>query len=119
MKFWEAMKAVEEGKKVRVVTWTKDLYVCLDKDRHVVNQNNQKCDLLYEIGDEEWELSEQGDYSLYPEGSLWQDGSSRDKENMLNWYVRKNGEWVFGFRALAIDFFSPIYPKEKSNETQN
>ena len=65
------------------------------------------------------ELSEQGDYSLYPEGSLWQDGSSRDKENMLNWYVRKNGEWVFGFRALAIDFFSPIYPKEKSNETQN
>ncbi len=32
MKFWEAIKAMSEGRKVRVKTWEKDNYVHMGKD---------------------------------------------------------------------------------------
>ena len=32
MKFWEAMKAMEEGKKVRVVNWEPEYYIYLNEN---------------------------------------------------------------------------------------
>lgn len=36
MKFWEALKAIEEGKKVRAETWYKSEYISLDEEMDVV-----------------------------------------------------------------------------------
>jgi hypothetical protein len=53
MKFWEAMKAMEEGKKVRCTCWAKDSYV----DQGSLTQGE-----VFSIGllmNEKWELYEE------------------------------------------------------------
>lgn len=52
MKFSEAMKLLEEGKKVRRVDWEKDTYIYSDDDCLLVNNTNKG--LKIEI-DGEWE----------------------------------------------------------------
>lgn len=41
MKFSEAMKLLEEGKKVRRVDWEKDTYIYSDDDCLLVNNTNK------------------------------------------------------------------------------
>lgn len=57
MKFWEAMKSMEEGKKVRNESWREDWYLCLDKQGHIVDELGAVCDLNF-IGTKgsEWEI---------------------------------------------------------------
>ena len=56
MKFWEAMKALEEGKKVRKKTWNEDCYLTI-KNNHFVD----------EWDDDEITFSLDGDWEIYEE----------------------------------------------------
>ena len=58
MKFWEAMKALEEGKKIRKVYWNENEYYYLDDDFVTRNENNNYIVISYE-GNEEWEIYEE------------------------------------------------------------
>src|SRR5882672_939334 len=44
----------------------------------------------------------------YPDGTMWQDNSSLDEEGLVNMYVRRKGDWIFGFKAKPINIFSPV-----------
>ena len=58
MKFWEAMKYLEEGKKIRKVYWNENEYYYLDDDFVTRNENNNYIVISYE-GNEEWEIYEE------------------------------------------------------------
>lgn len=54
MKFWEAMKALEEGKKIRCKTWKKGAYECIETSKL------PRCISTLELHTEyEWELYEE------------------------------------------------------------
>ncbi len=57
MKFWEAMKSMEEGKKVRNKDWTDEQYIYLTADNEIFDEHNNECYLNF-IGtkDSEWEV---------------------------------------------------------------
>lgn len=57
MKFWEAMKAMEEGKKVRNKDWMEEFYICLNEDNDILDERDAVCDLNF-IGEKgsEWEI---------------------------------------------------------------
>ena len=44
MKLWEAMKALEEGKKVRRVDWESYEYIYIDSYNEVINNYGSKAD---------------------------------------------------------------------------
>ena len=44
MKLWEAMKALESGKKVRRIDWAPDEYIYLDIYHEVINNNGGPAD---------------------------------------------------------------------------
>ena len=44
MKLWEAMKALEEGKKVRRVDWEPYEYIYIDSYNEVINNYGSKAD---------------------------------------------------------------------------
>lgn len=60
MKFWEAMKALEEGKKVRCKRWLPGHLMCKKSDN---TSANDRRDFWFCI-DEEWELYEEPERSL-------------------------------------------------------
>ena len=53
MKFWEAMKAMEEGKKVRRAYWEKSRYVTLDIFDNIVDNKGNSFNIII---DDKWEL---------------------------------------------------------------
>ena len=59
MKFWEAMKALEEGKRVRKKNWNKQSWI---------DRNSSHCGQTYEIplppSGDEWELYEEPERTL-------------------------------------------------------
>lgn len=57
MKFWEAMKAMEEGKKVRNKDWMEEFYIYLNEDNDILDERDAVCDLNF-IGEKgsEWEI---------------------------------------------------------------
>lgn len=74
MKFWEAMKALQEGKKVRVVTWQETKHI---KDFRGFDADNTCVNLNYWMS-YEWELYEEPeDTKLYQ----WR------YRNGDNWYI--------------------------------
>lgn len=54
MKTWEAIKALEEGKKVRKVYWDKDEYIMADEYGNIVYCDGQPYVIVY-LKDN-WEL---------------------------------------------------------------
>lgn len=59
MKFWEAMKALEEGKKVRRSYWEKDNYIYIDSDNILRDNYDDPQDLYYiPNDDDDWEIYE-------------------------------------------------------------
>lgn len=58
MKFWEAIKALEEGKKVRRAYWEKDVYIHIDHDNILKDNSNHPQDLYYIPNDDDndWEI---------------------------------------------------------------
>lgn len=54
MKFWEAMKAMEEGKKVRKVNWEDEAYIYINENSEI-RDNEDFYPALYCIN-EEWEI---------------------------------------------------------------
>ena len=59
MKFWEAIKAMEKGKKVRRVYWEKDVYIHIDNDDILRDNYNTPQDLYYIPNDDDWEIYEE------------------------------------------------------------
>ena len=60
MKFWEAVKAMEEGKKVRRTYWEKDAYIHIDYDNILRDNYNNPQDLYYISNDDgDWEIYEE------------------------------------------------------------
>lgn len=57
MKFWEAMKSMEEGKKVRNKDWTEEQYIYLTADNEMFDEDDGRCFLSF-IGEKgsEWEI---------------------------------------------------------------
>lgn len=45
MKFWEAMKLLEEGRKVRLDIWCKEEYIMLDDEKEIVDERGYMFDL--------------------------------------------------------------------------
>ena len=57
MKFWEAMKAMEEGKKVRNEEWTKDQYLYLSTSNEILDEKGQDVGINYiGIAGSNWEI---------------------------------------------------------------
>lgn len=60
MKFWEAMKAMEEGKKVRKAYWSEHQYIYLDKKNRCIIDDGEDYFSIGNIEDEEeWEIYEE------------------------------------------------------------
>ena len=60
MKFWEAMKAMEEGKKVRNKEWTKDQYLYLSVDNEILDEKDQDVGINYiGVSGSNWEIYEE------------------------------------------------------------
>lgn len=60
MGFWEAVKAIEEGKKVRRTYWEKDAYIYIDHDNILRDNYNNPQDLYYiPNDDDDWEIYEE------------------------------------------------------------
>ena len=57
MKLHEAIKHMEEGKKVRLPYWNKDKYVCVNEKNCIVDHEGQ-ITMIYGILSDEWELVE-------------------------------------------------------------
>jgi hypothetical protein len=60
MKLWEAMKALEEGKKVRKQNWNRYEYIFIDKTGRIADETGS----TYEINrsNEGWELYDEREY---------------------------------------------------------
>ena len=58
MKFWEAMKAAEEGKKVRNKRWVTGCYIYKEDTKYFTADGNLFCDFVRSI-DGEWEIYEE------------------------------------------------------------
>ena len=54
MKFWEAMKAMQEGKKVRRSDWGENCYLYINEDGSFYD-NREQIPILYTVGTE-WEI---------------------------------------------------------------
>lgn len=54
MKFWEAMKALEEGKRVRMCQWPKESYIHINITNYIENEKYDDCSINFTSG--EWEL---------------------------------------------------------------
>ena len=54
MKFWEAMKCLEEGKRVRKTSWAENRYLYIDEDGSFYD-NREQIPILYTVGTE-WEI---------------------------------------------------------------
>lgn len=60
MKFWEAMKAMEEGKKVRNEKWTKDQYLYLSISNEILDEKGRDVGINYiGIAGSNWEIYEE------------------------------------------------------------
>lgn len=59
MKLWEAIKLLEEGKKIRMINWEKDWYLCLDKQGYIVDEEGYSPTI--NINWQEWEIYKEGD----------------------------------------------------------
>ena len=60
MKFWEAMKAMEEGKKVRNEEWSEHQYIYLDKnDKSIIDEEEDYFPIRYIEDEEIWEIYEE------------------------------------------------------------
>ena len=57
MKAWEAMKLLEEGKKIRDKSWGEGYYIYLDADGDIIDESNNQY-LVANISDisKDWEL---------------------------------------------------------------
>lgn len=63
MKFWEAMKLLEEGKKVRSTIWNKNIYIWKNEEGDYVNEENEllgHCIKVYDMNIE-WEIYDDGE----------------------------------------------------------
>lgn len=60
MKFWEAIKCLEEGKKITRTYWEKDAYIYIDDDNILRDNYNTAQDLYYIPNDnDDWEVYEE------------------------------------------------------------
>ncbi len=59
MRFWEAMRDLEEGKKVRLKEWAADCYLQLDLDGTIFDESNGSAFCIEEWALMEWELYEE------------------------------------------------------------
>lgn len=60
MKIYEALKAIEEGKKVRDVNWEKGFYIYLCKDKNIFIDNKERLGEMKFYGLESiWEIFEE------------------------------------------------------------
>ena len=58
MKFWEAMKLMEEGKKVRRKTWLENEYIYLDEYNIIMDEKDEPLETMHYIGQNDWEIYE-------------------------------------------------------------
>ena len=58
MKFWEAMKSLEEGKKVRNKRWVTGCYIYKEDIKYFTADGNLFCDFVRSI-EGEWEIYEE------------------------------------------------------------
>ena len=56
MTFWQAMKALEEGTRVRKTCWNSHEYICIDDKNVIVNQKGEDYITLCYRGKYTWEL---------------------------------------------------------------
>lgn len=54
MKFWEAMKEMGKGKKVRSKNWSEKQYIYLTADNEIFDEHNSKYYFIFT--DSEWEI---------------------------------------------------------------
>ena len=60
MKFWEAMKAMQEGKKVRNKEWTNEQYLYLSADNQILDEHGYVASIDYiGLGETTWEIYEE------------------------------------------------------------
>lgn len=56
MKLWEAIKSLEEGKKIRKVDWDSDFYVYKYKEGVYYQSDGLNFDVIYLCNTTEWEI---------------------------------------------------------------
>lgn len=99
MKFSEAMKLLEEGKKVRRVDWGKDTYIYSDDDCLLVNNTNKglkiETDGDWEEYIEETEETEESNYGIQDRLSMIlenQDEIKAGVQAILKWFAIETKE---------------------------
>ena len=59
MKFWEAMKCLEEGKKVRRLGWHEGEYLYIDEKHNICDEYGNYAELCYIGNKDNWEIYEE------------------------------------------------------------
>ena len=59
MKFWEAVKSMQEGKKVRLFTWSPNQYIYLNETTKIVDETGHLYGIDYISMENVWELYEE------------------------------------------------------------
>lgn len=83
MKFLEAIKAMEEGKKVRSIEWPREEYVFLSKSGHIKNEENIDSNLYSDSPSQEWEIYQEPEktYTFHQALKLLKNGSIMNRKS--------------------------------------
>lgn len=100
MKFSEAMKLLEEGKKVRLVEWNKGEYIYLDNEGCLLNDNGSDYEPYKITGDweeyiEETEETEESNYGIQDRLSIILENQFEIKagvQAILKWFAIETKE---------------------------
>jgi hypothetical protein len=109
MKFWEAMKALEEGKKVRCLKWIKNEFIFKDPKHGFISDNDDiwKGPSGYWIC-EEWELYEEPvkTYTFTEAIQLMKQGKCIKRKDWIG-FIREQGDSHLYWNRLGVGRFSP------------
>lgn len=84
MKFWEAMKLLQEGEKVRAKGWYRDAYIYLNPIGNIVDEQEEIYEIYSLFGLEEWEVYTERKASPQILTDVWNNIRNADVEQMLD-----------------------------------
>ena len=86
MQFWEAMKLLQAGEKVRAVGWYSDAYIYLNEVGNIVDDHEEIYEIYSLFGLEEWEVYKERQLSPSVLKDVWKDMTSPNSslKKMLN-----------------------------------
>lgn len=111
MKAWEILKALEDGKKMKPISWNKNHYVWMDEDFTIYDRNNHEMDLhktLYSY--DEWEVyNKEANEMLNKFKDLRSKKKQNDFEQLYNKYKESVDNGSSGLTTTDKHDFIKLY----------